>query len=93
MSYQPSLFSYLVQVSFCEMLIKPRSKSYLLSLICNNRDLRRFCGRVGRALALDALCRGFDPCRRRPRGVAVGFGPKQTGWLINQPGNPSFKEL
>ena len=37
-----------------------------------------------------ALCRGFDPCRRRPRGVAVDFGPKQSGWLINQLGNPSL---
>jgi hypothetical protein len=33
-------------------------------------------GRVGRATAHDALCRGFDPCRQRPRGVAVDFGPK-----------------
>ncbi len=47
-------------------------------------------GRVGRATARDALCRGFDPCRQRPRGVAVDFGPKQSGWLINQLGNSSF---
>jgi hypothetical protein len=44
--------------------------------------------RVGRALARDV--RGFDPCRQRPRGVAVDFGPKQSGWLINQRDNPSF---
>jgi hypothetical protein len=49
-------------------------------------------GRLGRALARDALCRGFDPCRRRPQGVAVDFGPKQFGWLINQlGGNPSLR--
>ncbi len=51
-------------------------------------------GRVGRATARvgprDALCRGFDPFRQRPRGVAVDFGPKQSGWLINQLGNPSL---
>ncbi len=47
-------------------------------------------GRVGRAAARDALCRGFDPCRQLPRGVAVDFGPKQSGWLINQLGNPSL---
>ncbi len=49
------------------------------------------CGRVGRALARDALCRGFDPCRRRPRGLPVDFGPKQSGWLINQLGSPSLQ--
>ncbi len=27
----------------------------------------------GRATARDALCRGLDPCRRRPQGVAVDF--------------------
>jgi hypothetical protein len=47
-------------------------------------------GRVGRATARDAFCRGFDPCRQRPRGVAVDFGPKQSGWLINQLGVPQF---
>jgi hypothetical protein len=47
-------------------------------------------GRVGRATARDALCRGFDPCLQRPRGVAVDFGPKQSGWLINQLGVPQF---
>jgi hypothetical protein len=26
----------------------------------------------------DALCRGFDPCRRRPQGVAEDFGPEQS---------------
>ncbi len=31
-------------------------------------------GRVGRATARYALCRGFDPCRQRPQGVAVDFG-------------------
>jgi hypothetical protein len=50
-------------------------------------------GRVGRATARDALCLGFDPCRQRPRGVAVDFGPKQSGWLINQLGDPSFTRL
>jgi hypothetical protein len=48
-------------------------------------------GRVGRATARDAVCRGFDPCRQLPRGVAVDFGPKQSGWLINQLGNPSLE--
>jgi hypothetical protein len=47
-------------------------------------------GRVGRATARNALYRGFDPCRQRPRGVAVDFGRKQSGWLINQLGDPSF---
>jgi hypothetical protein len=47
-------------------------------------------GRVGTATARDALCHGFDPCRQRPRGVAVDFGPKQSGWLINQLGDPSL---
>ncbi len=32
-------------------------------------------GRVGRAAASDALCRGFDPCRQGPQGVAVDLGP------------------
>ncbi len=44
-------------------------------------------GRVGRR---DALCGEFDPCRQRPRGVAVDFGPKQSDWLINQLGSPSL---
>jgi hypothetical protein len=43
------------------------------------------------ATAHDMLCRGFDPCRQRPRGVAVDFGPKQSGWLIHQLGVPQFK--
>jgi hypothetical protein len=47
-------------------------------------------GRVGRATARDALCRGFDPCRQRPRGVAVDFSPKQSGWLIKSAGQPQF---
>ncbi len=47
-------------------------------------------GRVGRATARDALGRGFDPFRQRPRGVAVDFGPKHSGWLINQMGDPRF---
>jgi hypothetical protein len=51
---------------------------------------RGIFGPVGRALACDALCRGFDPCRRRPRGVAVDFGPKQSDWLINLLGKPNF---
>jgi hypothetical protein len=45
-----------------------------------------------RATARDALCRGFDPCRQRPRGVVVDFGPKQSGWLINQLGAPQFTQ-
>ena len=49
-------------------------------------------GRVGRATAHDALCCGFDTCRQRPRGVAVDFGPKQSGWLINQLDNPSLEQ-
>jgi hypothetical protein len=47
--------------------------------------------RVGRAIARDALCRGFDPCRQRPHGVALIFGPKQCGWFIYQLGDPSFE--
>jgi hypothetical protein len=39
------------------------------------------------------LCCGFDPCRQRPRGVAVDFGPKQSGWLINQLGVPQFYQM
>ncbi len=50
--------------------------------------MKGIVGRVGRATARDAVCRGFDPCRQRPRGVAVDFGPKQSGWLINQLGDP-----
>jgi hypothetical protein len=34
---------------------------------------------------------GLDPCRRRPQGVVVDFGPKQFGWLPNQLGNPSSR--
>ena len=30
---------------------------------------------------------------QRPRGVVVDFGPKQSGWLINQLGDPSFTRL
>jgi hypothetical protein len=30
------------------------------------------------------------PCGWRRRGVTVDFGPKQSGWLINQLGDPSF---
>ncbi len=61
-------------------------------LLCVLRAPRRagIVGRVGRATAHDALCRGFDPCRQRSRGVAVDFGPKQSGWLINQLGDPRF---
>ncbi len=51
------------------------------------------CGRVGRAPARDALCRGFDPCRRRPRGLAVDFGPTPSGWLIHQLGSPRLGAL
>ena len=47
--------------------------------------------RVGRVTAGDALYRGFDSCRRRPRGVALDFGPKQSGWLVNKSaGQPHF---
>ncbi len=49
-----------------------------------------FGGLVGRAIARDAF-RGFDPCWRYNRGVAVDFGPKQSGWLINQLGHPSLQ--
>ncbi len=55
-----------------------------------NRPWPLLSYKVDRALARDALCRGFDPCQRRPRGVAVDFGPKQSGWLINQLGSPTF---
>ncbi len=51
------------------------------------------CGRVGRAPARDALCRRFDPCRRRPRGLAADSGPTQSGWLIHQLGNPRLGTL
>jgi hypothetical protein len=68
----------------------PRAPSgvRLLRLAVNKDELDRIVGRVGRATAHDALCRGFDPC---PRGVAVDFGPEQSGWLINQLGDPSLK--
>jgi hypothetical protein len=46
---------------------------------------------AGRATSSNALCGGFDPCRQRPRDVAVDFGPKQSGWLMNQLGKPSLK--
>ena len=41
--------------------------------------------------ALDALRCGCDFCLRRPRRVAVDFGPKPSGWSIHQPepGNPT----
>ncbi len=42
------------------------------------------------ALQTMQVCCGFDSCRQRPRGVAVDFCPKQSGWLINQLGNPNF---
>jgi hypothetical protein len=47
-------------------------------------------GRVGRVAACDALCRGFDPCRQRPQGVAVDFGPKLSYWLRNQLGELQY---
>jgi hypothetical protein len=47
--------------------------------------------RVGRAAARDTLCRGFGSCWRRHRGVAWDYGPKPSGRLINQLGNPSLK--
>jgi hypothetical protein len=59
----------------------------------SDKNSEGIVGRVGRATASDALCRGFDPCRQRPRGVAVDFGPKQSRWLINQLGDPSSEEL
>ncbi len=52
--------------------------------------IKAIVGRVSRATARNALCRGFDPCWQRIRGVAVDFGPKQSGWLINQLGVPQF---
>jgi hypothetical protein len=57
----------------------------ILNITCPNYGI---VSRVGRATARDALCHGFDPCRQRPRGVAVDFGPKQSGSLINQLGDP-----
>jgi hypothetical protein len=47
-------------------------------------------GRVGRATACYVLCHWLNPCRRLPRGVAVDFCPKQSGWLINQLDDPSL---
>jgi len=67
--------------------------------VCAPVNILGICGLVGRATACGALCRGFDPCRRRPRGVTVDFGPKQSGSsgrLINhcnQLGKPSFITL
>jgi hypothetical protein len=55
-----------------------------------NKSRAQAYHRVGRATARDALCRGFDPYRQRPRGVAVDYCPKQSGWLINQLGVPQF---
>ncbi len=54
---------------------------YILACTClySVRTNIYIVGLVGRATAHDALCRGFDPCRQRPRGVAVDFGPKQSG--------------
>jgi hypothetical protein len=49
-------------------------------------------GRVGRATTRDAMCRRIDPYRQRPRGVAVDFS-KQSGWLMNQLGDPSLDIL
>ncbi len=46
-------------------------------------------GRLCRATASYVLCCGFDPCRQRPRSVAVDSCPKQSCWLINQLGNSS----
>ncbi len=45
----------------------------------------------GLKTACDALCRGFDSCRRRARDVAVDFCPKPSGWLINQLYNPVYQ--
>jgi hypothetical protein len=39
------------------------------------------------------VCREFDLCRRCPRGVAVDFDPKQSGWLMHQLGNPSLSNI
>ena len=58
--------------------------------IANDDEDEWIVGRIGRATASDTLCRGFDPCRQRPRGVAVDFGPEQSGWLINQLDDPSL---
>ena len=56
----------------------------------NKASCLGICGLIGRAAACGALCRGFDPCWRRRRGVAVDLGPEQSGWLINQLHDPSF---
>ncbi len=38
--------------------------------------------------ALDSLCCGFVPCLQCPLGVAMDLFLNQSGWSINQLGNP-----
>jgi hypothetical protein len=61
-----------------------RAKSLLLythgGIICQ----------IGSATACNSLCSQSDPCRQHPQGVAVDFGPKQSGCLINWLGDPSL---
>jgi hypothetical protein len=71
------------------MLSKSETAYPYSTLVQEQKDMG-IVGRVGRATARDALCHGFDPCRQRPRGVAMDFGPKQSGWLINQLCDPCF---
>ncbi len=71
------------------------SRIELARCVCDAISLNQMygiVGRVGRATARDALCRGFDPCWQCPQGVAVDFGHKQSGWLTNQLGNPILWE-
>ncbi len=63
-------------------------------MISRAANLRRSTARTSSSAPSDTppvLCRGFDPCRQRPQGVAVDFGPKQSSWLINQLGDPSLQ--
>ncbi len=48
------------------------------------KNISVFFALVGSETACTAFCRGFDPYRQHPRGVAVDFGPKESGLLINQ---------
>jgi hypothetical protein len=84
---------YIQVLNFC-IDVSSMSYSFNITVLKFNIKVSQnvwICGQVGRALASDVLCCGFDPCRRCPQGVAVDFGPKQSGQLINQLGNPSFR--
>ena len=48
-------------------------------------------GPVRSATGCNALCRGVESCQRRSRGLAVDFGPEQSGWLAMQLGNLRLK--